>query len=267
MSTYVVGDVHGCFNQFLILLNKINYNFSKDKIILTGDLVNRGNESLAMLNFCMANPNIQTVLGNHDLYLLYLLSINKGKGKLKKITAAKNSHKIYKWLISRPLFIKEKDLSSGNTFFITHAGIPEIWSPNKAQRLAKEASDALKDNPKDFLSTMWGNHPRTWNDKLQGPDRYRMIINYLTRMRFINESATLDLKSTGSKSTDDFKPWFQYNSTKYKDKNYYFLFGHWAALNGKTKNKYFIGLDTGCVWKGKLTAIRLEDLKRFSVKY
>ena len=83
MSTYVVGDVHGCFNQFLILLNKINYNFSKDKIILTGDLVNRGNESLAMLNFCMANQNIQTVLGNHDLYLLYILSINKGKGKLK----------------------------------------------------------------------------------------------------------------------------------------------------------------------------------------
>ena len=85
MSTYVVGDVHGCYSQFRRLLDKINYNPVKDKIILTGDLVNRGNESLAMINFCMDNPSIQTVLGNHDLYLLYLLSINKGKGKLKKL--------------------------------------------------------------------------------------------------------------------------------------------------------------------------------------
>ena len=108
MSTFVVGDVHGCFAQFLRLLDKMNFNPSEDKIILTGDLVNRGTESLAMINFCMANPNIQTVLGNHDLYLLYLLSVNKGKGKLKTIVEAKNSKKIYKWLISRPLFIKEK---------------------------------------------------------------------------------------------------------------------------------------------------------------
>ena len=267
MSTFVVGDVHGCFAQFLRLLDKINFNESEDKIILTGDLVNRGTESLAMINYCMANPNIQTVLGNHDLYLLYLLSVNKGKGKLKTIVEAKNSKKIFKWLISRPLFIKEKDPMSGNTFFITHAGIPEIWSPSKAQKLAKEVSNALKHNPKKFLSRMWGDRPRTWNDGLQGTDRHRIIVNYLTRMRFINESATLDLKSTGTKNIDGFKPWFKYNSDKYKDKNYYFLFGHWAALNGNTKSKYFVGLDTGCAWKGKLTAMRLEDLKKFSVKY
>ena len=98
MSTYVIGDVHGCFKQFIGLLKKINYNKIKDRIILTGDLVNRGPESLAMLNFCMKDSNITTVLGNHDLYLMYLLSIHQGKGKLKKVVEAKNSKKIFKWL-------------------------------------------------------------------------------------------------------------------------------------------------------------------------
>ena len=114
---------------------------------------------------------------------------------------------------------------------------------------------------------MWGDNPKKWNDKLEGSDRQRIIINYLTRMRFIDKSGTLDLKNTGSTGFDNFKPWFQYDSKKYRDKNYYFIFGHWAALNGKTKNKHFLGLDTGCVWKGKLTAFRLEDLKKFSVKH
>ena len=267
MSTYVVGDVHGCYSQFCRLLDKINYNPVKDKIILTGDLVNRGNESLAMINFCMDNPGIKTVLGNHDLYLLYLLSINKGKGKLKKIIKAKNHKKIYQWLLSKPLFIKEKDLKSGNTFFITHAGIPEIWSPHKAQKLAKETSDALKKNPSKFLASMWGNHPRTWSDSLEGSERHRMVVNYLTRMRFISPSATLDLKNTSAASSNNFRPWFQYDSKRYLDKKYYYIFGHWAALNGKTHSEHFIGLDTGCVWKGKLTAVRLEDLKKISVKY
>jgi len=267
MSTYAVGDVHGCFSQFLRLLDKIDYNPGVDKIILTGDLVNRGNESLAMINFCMSNPEIKTVLGNHDLYLLYLLSINKGKGKLKKIVNAKNNNKIYKWLLCRPLFLKKKDLISGNTFFITHAGIPEIWSPTKAQKLAKEVSNALKKNPKKFLESMWGDHPRTWNENLIGADRHRMIVNYLTRMRFINQAATLDLKNASADSSDNFKPWFNYNSQRYQDKKYYYIFGHWAALNGRTQNNHFIGLDTGCVWEKKLTALRLEDLRKFSVKY
>ncbi|MDA7851765.1 symmetrical bis(5'-nucleosyl)-tetraphosphatase [Gammaproteobacteria bacterium] len=267
MSTYAVGDVHGCYSQFLRLLDKIDYSPSMDKIILTGDLVNRGNESLAMINFCMNNPEIKTVLGNHDLYLLYLLSINKGKGKLKQIVNAKNNKKIYKWLLGRPLFLKEKDFISGNTFFITHAGIPEIWSPSKAGKLAKEASNALKQNPKKFLESMWGDHPRTWNESLAGSDRNRMIVNYLTRMRFINQAATLDLKNASADSSDNFRPWFKYSNKSYQDKQYYYIFGHWAALNGRTQNKHFIGLDTGCVWKEKLTALRLEDLRKFSVKY
>ena len=267
MSTYVIGDVHGCFNQFLKLLQKIKYDPHKDRIILTGDLVNRGPDSLAMLNYCIANRGIETVLGNHDLYLMYLLSIGKGKGKLKNIIAAKNNTKIFKWLLNRPFLIKVKDQASKNIFFITHAGIPEIWSPSKAQKLATEASHNLKKNPTKVLQSMWGDNPKIWNDQLTGEDRQRVIINYFTRMRFLSDTSKLDLKNTGSKSINNLRPWFRYASSDYKKKKYYYIFGHWASLNGRTQNQHFIGLDTGCVWKGKLTALRLEDLKRVSVQY
>tara|TARA_B100000287_G_scaffold435489_1_gene504060 strand:+ start:6883 stop:7686 length:804 start_codon:yes stop_codon:yes gene_type:complete len=267
MSTYIIGDVHGCFQQFTNLLKKINYNKDKDKIILTGDLVNRGPESLSVLNYCMADQNITTVLGNHDLYLLYLMSINKAKGELKKVIEAKNNKDIFKWLIEKPLLLKIFDQSSKNTFIVTHAGIPEIWSIDKAQKLAKEVSSILKESPTNVLENMWGNHPNQWSEKLVGSDRYRIIINYLTRMRFLKNSSLLELKNTSAKATKGYHPWFNYESNSYKNKKHYYVFGHWASLGGDTKNPHFIGLDTGCVWKGALTALRLNDLKRISVKY
>jgi bis(5'-nucleosyl)-tetraphosphatase (symmetrical) len=265
MSTYVIGDVHGCFKQFIGLLKKINYNKIKDRIILTGDLVNRGPESLAMLNFCMKDSNITTVLGNHDLYLMYLLSIHQGKGKLKKVVEAKNSKKIFKWLLSKPLMIEIYNECSDSTFFITHAGIPEIWSPKKAQGLANEVSVLLKKNPSQVLKSMWGDHPKKWSDHLSGDERQRIIINYLTRMRFLDKSSKLDLKNTSMKGSDGFRPWFNYVSKSHEKKKQYYIFGHWASLKGKTNDPYFIGLDTGCVWEGKLTAVRLEDLKKISI--
>ena len=267
MSTYVIGDVHGCFIQFQRLLKRIKYSPNKDKIILTGDLVNRGPESLAMINFCLDHSNINTVLGNHDLYLLYLLSIDSKRGKLKKVVSAPNNKRIFKWLLSKPLFIKIKDIEKQRTFFITHAGIPEIWSPDKAYKLANETSNFLKKNPKRMLESMWGNHPNKWNDKLKDEARHRTIINYFTRMRFLRNGSEMDLKTTGTHAKKGFKPWFNYESHKYTDKNHYYIFGHWATLKGKTKNKHFVSLDTGCVWKGKLSAIRLEDLKKFSINY
>ena len=121
MSTYVIGDVHGCFDQLINLLDKIDYDSQKDKIILTGDLVNRGPESLAVLNYCMADKNITSVLGNHDLYLLYLMSINLGKGELKPVVDAENNMQIFEWLITRPLLIQISDQANQNKFAITHA--------------------------------------------------------------------------------------------------------------------------------------------------
>ena len=267
MNTYVIGDIHGSFKQFIDLLKKINYKQHEDKIILVGDLVNRGPESLAVLNYCMANPNITSVLGNHDLYLLHLMNIRKAEGSLKKVVEAENSEEIFKWLIKRPLMLEIFDQETDNTFFITHAGIPVIWPPKKAMKLALEVSSLLQDNPDDMLKKMWGNHPDKWSDELIGYDRYRIIINYLTRMRFVGDDCVLDLENTSKDATIGFKPWFHYKSNAHTKKNQYFVFGHWASLNGKTKNPYFIGLDTGCAWKGKLTALRLNDLKKISVNY
>ena len=267
MSTYVIGDVHGCFDQFISLLDKIDYNSQNDKIILTGDLVNRGPKSLAVLNYCMADKNITSVLGNHDLYLLYLMSSYQGKGELKAVVEADNNTQIFEWLITRPLLIEISDQSNQNKFIISHAGIPEIWSIEKTRKLAEEVSMALTKNPSKILQAMWGDEPNIWNDSLEGNDRYRIIINYLTRMRFLGNTARLDLKNTSTKAAEGFEPWFNYNSESYQKMKQYYVFGHWASLNGKTNNPYFIGLDTGCVWKGKLTALRIDDLKKISVKY
>jgi bis(5'-nucleosyl)-tetraphosphatase (symmetrical) len=114
---------------------------------------------------------------------------------------------------------------------------------------------------------MWGDDPESWNKSLTGSERYRIIINYLTRMRFLGNAASLDLKNTSAKASKGFKPWFHYESKFYRKTKQYYVFGHWASLNGQTNNPHFIGLDTGCVWKGKLTALRMDDLEKISVKY
>ena len=267
MSTYVIGDVHGCFDQFIRLLEKINYDTSNDQIILTGDLINRGPKSLAVLNYCIADSNITTVLGNHDLYLLYLMSRKESKGKLKKVVESENNQKIFEWLIARPFILQIHVNATKNNFIISHAGIPEIWSVKKAQDLAQEISKALISNPSRILQSMWGNEPKSWDDTFIGNDRYRIIINYFTRMRFLDDSASLDLENTSTKASKGFKPWFNYESNCYKKMRRYYVFGHWASLKGRTNNPHFIGLDTGCVWEGELTALRLNDLKKISVKY
>jgi len=118
-----------------------------------------------------------------------------------------------------------------------------------------------------ILKAMWGDDPKSWKESLTGNERYRIIINYLTRMRFLSNASSLDLKNTSAKASKGSKPWFQYESASYRKMKQYYVFGHWASLNGKTNNPHFIGLDTGCVWKGKLTALRMDDLEKISVKY
>ena len=121
--------------------------------------------------------------------------------------------------------------------------------------------------PLKYSKACGGDKPNTWDESLVGNDRYRAIINYLTRMRFLDINAGLDLENTSNEATAGYKPWFDYESKLYKKMNQYYVFGHWASLNGQTNNPNFIGLDTGCVWKGELTALRVDDLKKISVKY
>ena len=215
----------------------------------------------------MADSNIITVLGNHDLYLLYLLSIDKATGSLKEVVEADSNKQIFKWLLKMPLMLEIVDEFTGNSFLIAHAGIPEIWSPEKTKELASEVTSLLQKNPLKVLQSMWGDSPNQWNEGLVDDERCRIIINYLTRMRFVDKNCKLDLKNNTVKASAGFKPWFKYSSKVHEEKKQYYVFGHWAALNGQTDDPHFIGLDTGCVWKGKLTALRLNDLEKISVDF
>tara|TARA_B100000029_G_C17607584_1_gene967974 strand:+ start:7993 stop:8784 length:792 start_codon:yes stop_codon:yes gene_type:complete len=261
MSTYVIGDVHGCFNELRRLLEKINFKKDEDKIIFIGDLVNRGTQSLEVLDFCLQNrSSVTTVLGNHDLFLLKLMINNSSSKHLKSICLHKNKKEYFDWLIKRPLIIKKK--IGPKNFYISHAGIPHVWSMNQAIKISKNVLQLIRKEPKKFFNLMWGNHPKQWMQGLEKDDELRLVINYLTRMRFINKDGKLDLISNGIYSKSGLDPWFKYINLK---ENQVLIFGHWAALNGKTNLKNIIGLDTGCVWGRKLTAIRLNDEKIFQI--
>ena len=266
MAHYVIGDIQGCYDELILLCEKIKFNPDKDLLIFAGDLVNRGPKSLEVLNFCLKYKNsIKGVLGNHDFYLLYLLE-HKGNNKsLSSILNAKNNNKINKWLKELPLLLKIEIKENKETFWIVHAGIPFIWDFKKATRLSNEIKSVMKYDSANILENMWGDKPSLWNDNLEKYERYRTIINYFTRMRYLDKKGGLKLKKKDLKPENNHIPWFKQTNYNLKDGEN-IVFGHWAALNGKTKLDNIIGLDTGCVWGNKLTAIRLEDKKLFQVK-
>ncbi|QUX90856.1 diadenosine tetraphosphatase [Marinomonas sp. A3A] len=265
MATYVIGDLQGCLTPLIQLLEQINYHPEQDKLWFAGDLINRGEESLETLRFIKSLGNNATiVLGNHDLHLL---AVSHGYGKLKRgdtlaeILTAGDRDDLMDWLRHQPLFHYDEQLNT----VMTHAGIPPCWDLKKAQTLAKEVEDKLKsDSVDDFFATMYGNKPDQWSEDLTGLDRLRAITNYLTRMRFCDENSKLDLESKEgiNTATKGYAPWFNYPTKVPKD--CHIVFGHWAALEGKTQKERIHALDTGCVWGGSLTALRLEDRQRFS---
>ena len=266
MAHYVIGDVQGCYSELQALINKIKFNPSKDKIIFAGDLVNRGNQSLEVMEFCMKyKGSIKAVLGNHDFYLLYLIEHQKKNKSLKKVLESRNIQKYHSWLKKSPLLLEVKIKETKETFWISHAGIPYLWDVRMAKKLSKEIQAGMKDDSYKILENIWGDTPKIWNPDLKGYKRSRTIINYFTRMRFLGKDGSLKLKAKKNKADEIHIPWFNQTIKNLKD-NQYIIFGHWAALEGKTKLTNIIGVDTGCVWGNKLTAIRLEDRKLFQVK-
>ena len=266
MAHYVIGDVQGCYSELQALINKIKFNPSKDKIIFAGDLVNRGNQSLEVMEFCMKyKGSIKAVLGNHDFYLLYLIEHQKKNKSLKKVLESRNIQKYHSWLKKLPLLLEVKIKETKETFWISHAGIPYLWDMRIAKKLSKEIQAGMKDDSFKILENIWGDTPKIWNPDLKGYKRSRTIINYFTRMRFLGKDGSLKLKAKKNKADEIHIPWFNQTIKNLKD-NQYIIFGHWAALEGKTKLTNIIGVDTGCVWGNKLTAIRLEDRKLFQVK-
>ena len=266
MAHYVFGDVQGCYDELNLLCKKIKFNPNKDLLIFAGDLVNRGPKSLEVLNFCLKHRNsVKGVLGNHDFYLLYLLEHKKKNTPLDSIIDAKNSNKIYRWLKRLPLLLKIKIKDTKEIFWIAHAGIPFIWDLKKAKNLSDEMKIVMKNDSSNILENMWGDKPSFWKDDLQSYERYRTIINYFTRMRYLDNKGGLKLKKKNLKPEKNHVPWFNQTHKNLKEREN-IVFGHWAALEGKTKLDNIIGLDTGCVWGNKLTAIRLEDKKLFQVR-
>ena len=157
----------------------------------------------------------------------------------------------------------ERKNNKNEKFIISHAGIPHIWDLGDARRLNEEYLKAIKKNPGGVFRNMWGDHPDIWSESLRGFSRIRVIINYFTRMRLITQEGQVDLKTKVSAKNSKYKAWFKFIKN---EKDSYQLFGHWAALKGKTNKRNVIGLDAGCVWGGHLKAIRINDRKIFKIK-
>ena len=268
---YVIGDVQGCFEALKALLKEIQFDAEQDFIWFAGDLVARGENSIAALRFIkkLAEQGAAaTVLGNHDLTLLaYARGIKpvKEKDNVRDVIDAIDSDDLIDWLRKQPmcLFPNEQTI-------LTHAGIPNIWSAEKTAQLAQEVEAIIAHDDfevlDDFLKEMFGKEPALWSDQLQGHERIRCIVNYLTRMRLTDAEGRLEYSfkdALDDPMPQGFKPWFEFESQAAQ--THQILFGHWAALNGKTISNKIQNVDGGCVWGNQLMAFRLEDQQMFAV--
>ncbi|QJC29906.1 bis(5'-nucleosyl)-tetraphosphatase (symmetrical) [Enterobacteriaceae endosymbiont of Plateumaris sericea] len=274
MTTYIIGDIHGYYNEFLSLLNKVNFNHKKDKLWLTGDIIARGPDSEKML-FYLYNfqESIRLVLGNHDLYLLALYSgiIHTGTIYDKKILELLSNKKISiiidNWLKYQPLV----QIDEEKKIIMTHAGITPQWNNiDIIKSVSSEVENILiSKNNKIFFSYMSNKKYQSndWNNnKLTGFKRFNFIINSLTKMRYCYPDGTLEMtiKEEPKNVSKLLKPWFLISNDIYK--KYTILFGHWSSLNGRYTPSYIMGLDTGCCWGNKLTMLSWEDKKFYTKK-
>jgi bis(5'-nucleosyl)-tetraphosphatase (symmetrical) len=255
-QVFAIGDVQGCFFEFLKLLELIEKTAGTEpELWLAGDLVNRGPNSLEMLRWCVANQHrIKVVLGNHDLHLLAVdagIRSARADDTLHEILVAPDKDVLLGWLRSQPL----AHYSQGH--LMVHAGLLPQWSVELALELSREVSCMLRsDGWKVFLATMYGNEPTTWSPALRGPDRARVIINAMTRLRFCNDAGEMEFltKEGAAFAPVGYKPWFEVPNRAAS--NTPIVFGHWSTL-GLLNKPTVIGIDTGCVWGGKLTSVRL----------
>ncbi len=259
MAVYAIGDIHGCYDPLLNLVDSIKFDPSRDKLWFVGDLVNRGPKSLEVLRFVKSLGNSAiTVLGNHDLYLLALQSDGVKNHNdsyfLKKILDAPDLDEICEWLRNCKLAYYDKDL---NTIMV-HAGIYPTWSWEETLIYAGEVENILKNNYKELFREMYGNSPLCWSKKLNSFERLGFIINCLTRIRVVTNNYELNFSHKGPPTNlkKELFPW--YSAEKRISEDIRVIFGHWSQLGLKIMPKILCA-DTSCVWGGKLTAIRLDS--------
>ncbi|MCV6588260.1 MAG: symmetrical bis(5'-nucleosyl)-tetraphosphatase [Marinobacterium sp.] len=262
MATYAVGDIQGCYDELRQLLEIIQFN-EQDTLWVAGDLVNRGPRSLETLRFLKSlGEQTVIVLGNHDLHLLavYYGSVERKRSDtLNELLDAPDVAELMDWLRNQKLAVYDE----ANNWFMSHAGLPPVWSAQQAVKYASEVEMMISSHlAQGYFDNMYGNQPTLWDKHLMGWDRLRTITNYLTRMRFCDTNGQLDFKAKGGLESqpNGYLPWFRQPR---KDTHVQVLFGHWAALEGRTETINVFALDTGCVWGNALTAMRLEDQQLF----
>lgn len=266
MATYAIGDIQGCYAEFARLLDYLAFSATRDRLWLVGDLVNRGPDSLAVLRLVKGlGARAITVLGNHDLHLI-MQSAGHGKvsdeDTLAPVLAAPDRDDLLSWLRAQPLFHVEDE------YAMVHAGLLPQWDVAQAMDLSDETSLALTAaNYRDFLANMWGSEPNAWRDELAGWDRLRVVVNAMTRMRFCTPGGAMEFRAPGAKAPPDrgpagCLPWYEVPGRRSAD--HMMICGHWSALGFK-RQKNLLALDSGCLWGGCLTAVRLEDQRVFQL--
>lgn len=258
MAIYAIGDVQGCYDDLQRLLDTVKFNPSNDKLWFAGDLVNRGPDSLKVLRFVKSlGDRAITVLGNHDLHLLALSQGNRihyKHGALESVLQAPDHIELIEWLRHQPVMYYHKK----NGYSLVHAGLPPQWDIPSALDYARELEEILQ-GPQfhDFCHAMYGNKPDVWSDGLVGMDRIRFITNCFTRMRYCTAHGRLVFSNKGAPNgrTNGALPWFKLSNRA--SRNHRILFGHWSTL-GYYEGENVWALDTGCLWGGRLTALKLK---------
>jgi len=262
LARYFIGDIQGCHSAFLNLLQQVEFSPSRDTLYLLGDLVNRGPDSAGVLRQCMAwGDAVQPVLGNHDLHLLaaaHGMRKSSRRDTLASVLEAPDRAALLDWLGQQPLARSWTDVQ-GRQVLMVHAGVQPSWTLEQTLALSAEVQQVLTSPAlPDFLQQMYGNLPDHWDEALTGADRLRAIVNTLTRIRFCTPEGRMDFESTESaaQAPEGLIPWFTCPARQ--TAQHVVAFGHWSTL-GLINQPQLMALDTGCVWGGQLTAVRVEN--------
>ncbi len=263
MALYLIGDIQGCDGALERLLNAISFSPSRDTLLVLGDLVNRGPDSLAVLRRLMGYEGAaRCLLGNHDLHLLtlaYGLRKPSRSDTLDSILQASDKRKLIDWLRYRPLAMME--LIENKPLLMVHAGVLSAWTAQQTMQLAHEVESALQSaDVKDFLQHLYGNSPARWDAGLLGYDRLRVVVNALTRLRFCTADGEMEFASKEGEggAPAGCMPWFDVPGRQ--TANVTVAFGHWSTL-GHIHRAGVLAMDTGCVWGGCLSALRVGVAK------
>jgi bis(5'-nucleosyl)-tetraphosphatase (symmetrical) len=262
MAIYAIGDVQGCHSELARLVDALRFDSARDELWFVGDLVNRGPDSARVLRYVRSlGERALTVLGNHDLHLLAVASGNPARARdpdLKAVLRERDADELIDWLRQRPLAHYRADLKT----LLVHAGVPASWDPLLTIKLAREVEGVLRGPlATGFLTNLYGDEPDAWSAQLSGMPRWRFIVNALTRLRYCRPDGSLDFAEKGppDAASPGLRPWFEVPGRA--SSTVRIVFGHWSSL-GFIQRDNLLGLDTGCVWGRKLTAVRLDGPAR-----